>query len=83
MKLAIDMIRRITTESEVRGFDFCTLNLEKSVTRVLEGLGWTGNASKTPRGGNKLIIVSLALHPTPLGHSPLTHTHAPVRTLDV
>ncbi|KAK7044270.1 methylenetetrahydrofolate reductase 1 [Paramarasmius palmivorus] len=42
VELAINTIKRITTEGGVRGVHFCTLNLEKSVQRVLEGLQWTG-----------------------------------------
>ncbi|KAN0064945.1 methylenetetrahydrofolate reductase 1 [Thecaphora frezii] len=38
--LSIHMIARIYLESDIRGFHLCTLNLEKSVERVLEGLGW-------------------------------------------
>lgn len=37
--LAIDMIKQLR-ENGVNGFHFCTLNLEKSVKRVLYGLEW-------------------------------------------
>ncbi|EPQ30510.1 uncharacterized protein PFL1_02036 [Pseudozyma flocculosa PF-1] len=40
VSLSIHMIARIYLESDIRGFHLCTLNLEKSVERVLEGLGW-------------------------------------------
>lgn len=50
--LATDMIRRLTTEGDVPGVHFCTLNLEKSVSRVLERLRWTGVAASAQ---NKLI----------------------------
>ena len=53
MKLAIDMIQRLQTIG-IQGVHFCTLNLEKSVTRVLEGLGLAGNV---PHLANKLIAV--------------------------
>ena len=53
MKLAIDMITRLQA-SGIGGVHFCTLNLEKSVTRVLEGLGLAGNV---PQSVNKLIAV--------------------------
>lgn len=56
VKLAIDMIRRLTTEGKVPGVHFCTLNLEKSVQRVIEGLGWGRQAFTKPT--NKLIAVS-------------------------
>ncbi|KAF9030677.1 methylenetetrahydrofolate reduct [Hymenopellis radicata] len=50
--LAVTMIRRLTTEGEIPGVHFCTLNLEKSVQRVLETLQWTGIV---PPPHNKLI----------------------------
>ncbi|KAG6906337.1 hypothetical protein DXG01_014418 [Tephrocybe rancida] len=52
VKLAVEMIERITKENVVPGVHFCTLNLEKSVQRVLELLRWTGT---TPPIHNKLI----------------------------
>lgn len=59
VKLAIDMVRRLTTEGNVPGVHFCTLNLEKSVQRVLEGLAWTSYSSITSlKITNKLIAVS-------------------------
>ncbi|KAH0583602.1 hypothetical protein H2248_009221 [Termitomyces sp. 'cryptogamus'] len=45
IKLAAEMIERITKQNVVPCFHFCTLNLEKSVQRVLEILGWTGTTS--------------------------------------
>jgi methylenetetrahydrofolate reductase (NADPH) len=53
--LAVDMIRRITTEGGIRGVHFCTLNLETSVRRVLENLEWIPSPSSVPQ--NKLIAV--------------------------
>ena len=53
VKIAIDMIQRLQTIG-IQGVHFCTLNLEKSVTRVLEGLGLSGNV---PHLANKLIAV--------------------------
>ncbi|KAF8236297.1 methylenetetrahydrofolate reduct [Tricholoma matsutake] len=58
--LATDMIRRLTTEGDVPGVHFCTLNLEKSVSRVLERLRWTGVAASAQ---NKLIAVGLISPP--------------------
>ncbi|KIY49793.1 MTHFR-domain-containing protein [Fistulina hepatica ATCC 64428] len=52
VKLAIETIRRVTTEGAIPGVHLCTLNLEKSVQRVLEGLQWTG---APPSLKNKLI----------------------------
>lgn len=56
IKLAIEMIRRLTKEGSVSGFHLCTLNLEKSVRRVLEGLGWIGEGQRTMEP-NRLIAV--------------------------
>lgn len=38
--LAISMVKRLVSEGQVEGVHFCTLNLERSVRRVLEGLTW-------------------------------------------
>ncbi|EIN07214.1 MTHFR-domain-containing protein [Punctularia strigosozonata HHB-11173 SS5] len=54
IRLATDMIRKLVGSGKVPGVHFCTLNLEKSVQRVLESLGWT-NPRDTPRTKNKLI----------------------------
>ena len=54
VRLAADMIQRLTTEGGVPGVHLCTLNLEKSVSRVLELLRWTG---VTAAAHNKLIAV--------------------------
>ena len=56
------MIRRLVEEGGMRGFHFCTLNLEKSVRRILEILGWTpGHAMPHAR----LIAVSFSCVRTP------------------
>ena len=49
------MIRRLVEEGGLRGFHFCTLNLEKSVQRILEILKWTPGHAKVH---NRLIAVS-------------------------
>lgn len=49
------MIRRLTVEGGIRGVNFLTLNLEKSVQRILEALEWVGG---TPHPQNRLISVS-------------------------
>ena len=49
------MIRRLVEEGGLRGFHFCTLNLEKSVQNVLEILKWTPGHAKVL---NRLIAVS-------------------------
>ena len=53
MKLAVDMIKQLQAGG-IKGVHFCTLNLEKSVTRVLEGLGLAGNI---PQSSNQLLAV--------------------------
>ncbi|KAH9484119.1 Methylenetetrahydrofolate reductase 2 [Psilocybe cubensis] len=55
VKLATETVRRLNFEAGIKGFHFCTLNLEKSVQRVLENLGWAGSPFSTQ---NKLIIDS-------------------------
>lgn len=50
------MIQRVTMEGNIPGVHFCTLNLEKSVQRVIEGLQWI-SSKDTPRIVNKLILV--------------------------
>ncbi|KAH9066364.1 methylenetetrahydrofolate reduct [Lactarius vividus] len=55
VSLAVKMVRRLVDEGGLRGFHFCTLNLEKSVERVLENLGWTPRHAKVQ---NKLIAES-------------------------
>lgn len=57
VKLAVDMIRQLQAAG-VYGVHFCTLNLEKSVTRVLEALGLAGDASHT---ANMLIVDNAGL----------------------
>ncbi|KAI0318818.1 MTHFR-domain-containing protein [Amylostereum chailletii] len=52
VSLAVRMIRRLVDEGDIRGFHFCTLNLEKSVQRILGALGW---APGSPRVQNRLI----------------------------
>ena len=49
------MIRRLVEEGGLRGFHFCTLNLEKSVQNILEILKWTPGHAKVH---NRLIAVS-------------------------
>jgi len=55
VSLAVKMVRRLVDEGGLRGFHFCTLNLEKSVERVLENLGWTPRHARVQ---NKLIAES-------------------------
>ena len=76
------MIRRLTTEGDIRGVHFCTLNLEMSVQRILESLQWTKH---TPHIQNQLIAVSTLIYMSiqwPKAHrwakeTPGTIIHAP------
>ncbi|KAG5645575.1 hypothetical protein DXG03_005713 [Asterophora parasitica] len=63
VKLAVETIQRITKNREVPGVHFCTLNLEKSVQRVLELLQWTG---ATLPFHNRLIAETPGPGPHPL-----------------
>ncbi|KAI0064533.1 methylenetetrahydrofolate reduct [Artomyces pyxidatus] len=65
VSLAVRMIRRLVDEGAIQGFHFCTLNLEKSVQRILESLGWTPGLSKV-QTHNKLIADTpgSVIHPT-------------------
>ncbi|KAH8099536.1 methylenetetrahydrofolate reduct [Cristinia sonorae] len=72
--LAVQMIQRLTEEGQVPGVHFCTLNLEKSVHRLAEGLGWTGASSRVT---NRLIAdtpVQL-LHALPADSSRVVDPH--------
>lgn len=66
VNLAVDMMRDLR-KGGVNGFHLCTLNLEKSVTKVLEKLEWV-----TP-GQNKAVgmRVSFGLLGVRLGSAPL------------
>ncbi|KAI0672842.1 methylenetetrahydrofolate reduct [Trametes maxima] len=68
VNLSVDMIRRLQ-KGGIEGVHFCTLNLEKSVTRVLEALGLAGNI---PTLANKLIADS----PSPPERTVTPHTAA-------
>jgi methylenetetrahydrofolate reductase (NADPH) len=57
MRLSVEMIRRLVEEGGLRGFHFCTLNLEKSVRSILETLRWTPGHAITH---NRLIAVSFS-----------------------
>ncbi|KAI0032200.1 methylenetetrahydrofolate reduct [Vararia minispora EC-137] len=63
VQLSVKMVLRIAASGAVRGFHFCTLNLEKSVQRVLENVGWSPGGSCVH---NKLIAESpgSVLHPS-------------------
>jgi len=54
ISLAVNMITKLVQENDIPGVHFFTLNLEKSVQRILEALKWTGVAE---HAHNKLIAV--------------------------
>lgn len=64
VQLAIHTIARLYLETDIRGFHLCTLNLEKSVTRVLQGLGWVDAGAEG--GGESDITSTSASAPAPL-----------------
>ncbi|KAI0647429.1 methylenetetrahydrofolate reduct [Trametes meyenii] len=68
VNLSVNMIRRLQTGG-IEGVHFCTLNLEKSVARVLESLGLAGNI---PTLANKPI----ADLPSPPERTVTPHTAA-------
>lgn len=55
VKLAVDIIRKITSTGRIQGIHLCTLNLEKSVQLVIEKLQWAGGS---PEMKNRLIAAS-------------------------
>ncbi len=66
--LAVSMLRKLSA-SGIKGFHFCTLNLEKSIQRVLETLKWTGPSTLEQ---NKLIVVRMNVtNNHSLAHIPL------------
>lgn len=72
------MIERLAKEGKVPGVHFCTMNLEKSVQRVTEGLGWAGASSRV---ANKLIAVRLTVFfPWAAGRAILLTGHADTST---
>lgn len=48
------IIMRIQKETDICGFHLCTLNLENSIKRLLERLGWL-DRNKVPDHGHKLL----------------------------
>lgn len=54
IQLATEMVKRLVSEGDVQGVHFCTLNLERSVRKILENLQWVRG---TPKTNNKLIAV--------------------------
>lgn len=54
------MTRRLAEEGKVEGVHFCTLNLEKSVRRVLEGLSWVEAEAAKSNGFNSFATTGKA-----------------------
>ncbi|KAJ8594278.1 methylenetetrahydrofolate reduct [Rhizopogon salebrosus TDB-379] len=52
VRLAVDIIQKITSTGKIKGVHLCTLNLEKGVQLVIEKLQWAGGS---PKAKNKLI----------------------------
>ncbi|PCH37893.1 methylenetetrahydrofolate reduct [Wolfiporia cocos MD-104 SS10] len=76
--LAVQMIRKLVNEGGIRGVHFCTLNLERSVTRVLEDLGWAGGS---PKVANKLISDTPVVPDSELVITPHNATDSATHTL--
>ncbi|KAH7313233.1 methylenetetrahydrofolate reductase-domain-containing protein [Rhizoctonia solani] len=53
VSLAVSMIRSVLVDGDIKGVHFCTLNLEKSVRKILDELGWTHDSLHH----NQIIIV--------------------------
>jgi methylenetetrahydrofolate reductase (NADPH) len=60
--LGIHMIGRIFLESDIRGFHLCSLNLEKSIERILDGLGWKTDVGALAEADVRLSAVPAHLH---------------------
>lgn len=61
VQLSIRMIARLYLEAGIRGFHLCTLNLEKSVRRVLESLEWVSEpAGHAMMNGSNMIATPSA-----------------------
>ncbi|KAG8847860.1 hypothetical protein FRB96_001375 [Tulasnella sp. 330] len=64
VELAISIVNSVISDNEidVLGVHLCTLNLEKSVRRVLDGLGWS---HESHRMSNQVIDETPAVHHLP------------------
>jgi methylenetetrahydrofolate reductase (NADPH) len=60
VEYAISTIRRLISEGSVPGIYFCTMNLEKSVQRILEGLGWVQLRSLPPNELTEVRCIRLS-----------------------
>ena len=59
VELSVKMMRQLF-ENGIRGFHLCTLNLEKSVTRVLEALKWVEPAETRVRTSRQRVRLLMA-----------------------
>ena len=62
VSLSIHMVGRIFLETDVRGFHLCSLNLEKSIERILEGLGWKTDVGAQQESDARLRGIPAHLH---------------------
>lgn len=62
VSLGIHMIGRIFLESDIRGFHLCSLNLEKSIERILDGLGWKTDLGAQAEADARLTGIPAHIH---------------------
>ncbi|SOV09556.1 related to MET12 - methylenetetrahydrofolate reductase [Ustilago sp. UG-2017a] len=62
VSLSIHMIGRIFLESDIRGFHLCSLNLEKSIERILDGLGWKTDLGAQAEAEAPLTAIPAHIH---------------------
>lgn len=62
VSLSIHIIGRIFLETDVRGFHLCSLNLEKSIECILEGLGWKADMGAQAESDARLTGMHAHLH---------------------
>ena len=70
VELSVKMMRQLF-EHGIRGFHLCTLNLEKSVTRVLEALKWVEPAETRVRTSRQRVRLSVGTFVSPLSVCPI------------
>jgi methylenetetrahydrofolate reductase (NADPH) len=56
VKLAKEMIGKLWSKGGVRGYHFCTLNVEKSVYRIVQEMGWTD--AKQAKASRKVALAN-------------------------
>ncbi|KAG8856825.1 hypothetical protein FRB91_000324 [Serendipita sp. 411] len=65
VEVTVAIIRKLQ-QNGVQGFHFCTLNLEKSVQKVLETLGWIGHRAEQ----HNMLISESPNQPVTIGSLP-------------